>query len=66
MEIYFELFLIDQKNILKFLKEFYKNKLITVKASDNVIRILPPLNVQKKEIDEGINIINKTLQEYKE
>ena len=49
----------------KFLKEFYKNKLITVKASDNVIRILPPLNVQKKEIDEGINIINKTLQEYK-
>jgi len=49
----------------KFLKEFYKNKLIAVKASDNVIRILPPLNVKKKEIDEGINIINKTLQEYK-
>ena len=49
----------------KFLKEFYKNKLITVKASDNVIRILPPLNVKKKEIDEGIGIIKKTLQEYK-
>ena len=49
----------------KFLKEFYNNKLIMVKASDNVIRILPPLNVKKKEIDEGINIINKTLQEYK-
>ena len=49
----------------KFLKEFYKNKLITVKASDNVIRILPPLNVKKKEIDEGIDIISKTLQEYK-
>jgi acetylornithine/N-succinyldiaminopimelate aminotransferase len=49
----------------KFLKEFYNNKLITVKASDNVIRILPPLNVKKKEIDEGIDIINKTLQEYK-
>ena len=29
----------------KFLNEFYKNKLITVKASDNVIRILPQLNV---------------------
>ena len=43
----------------KFLTEFYKNKLITVKASDNVIRILPPLNVKKEEIDEGINIINK-------
>ena len=49
----------------KFLKEFYNNKLITVKASDNVIRILPPLNVKKKEIDEGIDIINKTLQEHK-
>ena len=49
----------------KFLKEFYKNKLIAVKASDNVIRILPPLNVKKKEIDEGIGIIKKTLQEYK-
>ena len=49
----------------KFLTEFYKNKLITVKASDNLIRILPPLNVKKKEIDEGIGIIKKTLQEYK-
>ena len=46
----------------KFLKEFYNNKLITVKASDNVIRIFPPLNVRKEEIDEGINIIIKTLQ----
>ena len=46
----------------KFLKEFYNNKLITVKASDNVIRILPPLNVRKEEIDEGINIITKTFQ----
>jgi len=49
----------------KFLKEFYKNKLITVKASNNLIRILPPLNVKKKEIDEGIEIIKKTLQKYK-
>ena len=49
----------------KFLTEFYKNKLITVKASDNLIRILPPLNVKKKEIDEGIEIIKKTLQKYK-
>ena len=45
----------------KYLTEFYKNKLITVKASDNVIRILPPLNVKKQEIDEGLEIIVKTL-----
>ena len=47
----------------KFLTAFHKNKLITVKASDNVIRVLPPLNVKKEEIDEGINIINKTLKQ---
>ena len=47
----------------KFLTAFHKNKLITVKASDNVIRILPPLNVRKEEIDESINIINKTLKQ---
>jgi len=46
----------------KFLTEFYNNKLITVKSSDNVIRILPPLTVQKEEIDEGISIISKTLK----
>ena len=46
----------------KFLLEFYKNKLITVKASDNVIRIFPPLNIKKEEIDEGINIITSTLK----
>ena len=47
----------------KFSTAFQKNKLLTVKASDNVIRILPPLNVQKEEIDEGIDIINKTLKQ---
>ena len=47
----------------KFLIALHKNKLITVKASDNVIRILPPLNIKKEEIDEGINIINKTLKQ---
>jgi acetylornithine/N-succinyldiaminopimelate aminotransferase len=49
----------------KFLIEFYKKKLITVKASDNVIRILPPLNIKKEEIEEGIDIIVQTLQKYK-
>ena len=51
------------KDPSKFLTAFHKNKLITVKASDNVIRILPPLNVKKEEIDEGIKIINKTLKQ---
>tara|TARA_B100000886_G_scaffold340201_1_gene308392 strand:- start:2067 stop:3278 length:1212 start_codon:yes stop_codon:yes gene_type:complete len=37
------------------------NGLLTVTAGDNVIRLLPPLTVNKKEIDEAINIINHSV-----
>ena len=43
---------------------FLKNKLITVKAGDNVIRILPSLIATKEEMDEGIKIITKSCEEY--
>ena len=49
----------------KFISLLLKNKLIVVKASENVIRLFPSLIVSKKEIDEGIKIINKTCNEYK-
>jgi acetylornithine/N-succinyldiaminopimelate aminotransferase len=42
-----------------FIKKLMENKLLTIKASENVIRILPPLNVKKKELDQALNIINK-------
>ena len=42
-----------------------KNKLLTIKAAENVVRILPPLNVKKKEIDQALKIINKVCLEYK-
>jgi acetylornithine/N-succinyldiaminopimelate aminotransferase len=35
------------------------NKLLTIRAAENVIRILPPLNVRKQEIDLSIKIIRK-------
>ena len=35
------------------------NKLLTIRAAENVIRILPPLNVKKQEIDMAIKIIKK-------
>jgi 4-aminobutyrate aminotransferase-like enzyme len=38
--------------------------MLGVKASDNVIRLLPPLIVTKKEIDEAITIIEKTIKEF--
>ena len=35
------------------------NKLLTIRAAENVIRILPPLNVRKQEIDIAIKIIKR-------
>ena len=49
----------------KFIKKLEKNKLLTIKAADNVIRILPPLNVKKAEINISIKIIRKVCKEYK-
>ncbi len=49
----------------KFIEDLLKNKLLTIRASENVIRILPPLNVNKKEIDMALKIINKVCISYK-
>ena len=40
-----------------------ENKLLTIRASENVIRILPPLNVKKSELDLSLKIINKVCKE---
>ena len=53
------------KDQTKFIKKLEKNKLLTIKAAENVIRILPPLNVKKLEIDMSIKIIKKVCKEYK-
>ena len=49
----------------KFIDKLMKNKLLTIKASDNVVRILPPLNVKKQEIDQAVTILNKVCKTYK-
>lgn len=49
----------------KFMNKLFENKLITVKASDNVLRLLPPLIVEKDQIDLAIQILKKTCKEYK-
>ena len=41
------------------------NKLLTIRAAENVVRILPPLNVKKKEINIAIKIIKKVCSTYK-
>jgi len=46
-------------NQTKFIKKLMDHKLLTIRAAENVIRILPPLNVKKYEIDMAIKIIRK-------
>jgi len=43
----------------KFIQKLMDNKLLTIRAAENVIRILPPLNIKKQEIDQSIKIIKK-------
>ena len=53
------------KDQAKFIKKLMDNKLLTIRASENVVRILPPLNVKKKEIDQALKILNKVCSEFK-
>ena len=48
-----------------FINKLINNKLLTIRAAENVIRILPPLNVKKKELDQALKIINKVCTELK-
>ena len=49
----------------KFIKNLMKNKLLTIRAAENVIRVLPPLNVNKQEINIALKTITKVCEEYK-
>ena len=52
----------DQTN---FIKKLLDNKLLTVRAAENVVRLLPPLNVTKQEINLGLKIIDNVCKKYK-
>ncbi len=49
----------------KFIKKLMENRLLTIRAAENVIRILPPLNVKKNEIDQAIKVLIKVCSEFK-
>ena len=53
------------KNQINFIKKLEQNKLLTIRAAENVIRILPPLNVKISEINLCLKIIKKVCREYK-
>jgi acetylornithine/N-succinyldiaminopimelate aminotransferase len=46
----------------KIAEEALKNGLLLVPAANNVLRILPPLNIGKSEIEEFFNLLNITLE----
>ena len=47
---------------ISFTNEAYKQNLLLAPASDNVVRILPPLNITKKEVDCVVELLSKTAQ----
>ena len=49
----------------KFIQLLMDNRLLTIRAAENVIRILPPLNVKKSEISFALKIIRKVCKNYK-
>ena len=49
----------------EFIQSLMRNKLLTIRAAENVVRILPPLNVNKNEINIALKIINKVCHGYK-
>ena len=53
---------IDQ---VKFIKRLQDNNFLTMRAGENVVRILPPLNVKKQEIDLAIKVLRKVCNQYK-
>jgi acetylornithine/N-succinyldiaminopimelate aminotransferase len=46
-----------------FIKKLMDNNLLTIRAAENVVRILPPLNVKKNEINQSLKIIKKVCSE---
>ena len=53
------------KDQTTFIKKLMDNKLLTIRAAENVIRLLPPLTVKKNEIDLAISIIGKVCKNHK-
>ena len=51
----------DQTN---FIKKLMDKKLLTIRAAENVVRILPPLNVKKSELNLALDIIKKVCSSY--
>ena len=50
------------KDNITFVEELRKQKMLSIKAGDNVVRLLPPLTLSIKECDEALNKITEVCQ----
>ena len=48
---------------IKFNELLIKEGLLTIVASDNIVRLSPPLIISKNNVNEAINIIRKVLED---
>jgi len=54
-----------KKDQTEFIKKLMDNRLLTIRAAENVVRVLPPLNVKKKELDQALKIIENVCSGFK-
>ena len=47
-----------------FVEAAFNQQLLIVPAAENIVRILPPLNISKSEIDIAIELLEKTAEEF--
>ena len=47
-----------------FIEEAFKNNLLLVPAADNTVRLLPPLNINKSEVDLVIKLLKKSAEGF--
>ena len=51
-------------NNQEFVEKARTNKILTVKASDNIVRLLPPINLSIEECHEAIEKLRQTCDEF--
>ena len=54
--------IVNGKSALELEKKLLANGLMTSTAGANTLRLVPPLNISQKEIDEGLKILKSTLE----
>lgn len=54
--------IVEGKSALELEKKLLANGLLTSTAGKNTLRLVPPLNISKEEIDEGLKILKDALE----